>query len=250
MTKTQSAELLPQKPARVMIAGLGNWHFKDFSNAIADLGAEVSSCNSVPRFSGSADVWRHAALGLVWRAGLRLSGTSPMFFANPAIYHRMRAFDHFIETQVRAEAPDFLLAWTGMSKRSLFAAREIGATSFLIHSNSPLDIYEQRLCSALGPGPHIPVRWKDDQAEEYRQADRIVVESTYCAGGLKMIGVPADKIKILPPHVALSTAVTLQETVNFCHIQPNRRKGLKLLLDYWRHLDPAPKSLTQNSAAL
>ena len=226
---------------RTMVVGLGDWHFNDFCTAIRDAGAEVAACNRVPRLHGSVEGWGHRALELAWNARFRLIGQSPSFYTNPAVYHRLRAFDLYTAGLVRAKDPDVLVAWTGMSKRTLRSARSRGTASLLIQGNSPLDIYEERLCAALGSNLHILPQWKRDQAEEYQQAHRIVVESRYCAEGLLRIGVSAEKVEVLPPHVALTAAaVQPKETVRFCLIQPNRRKGLHLLIDWWRQIKNPP----------
>lgn len=241
MKQDHVGRTVAQPAPRVLVAGLGDWHFRDFCAAIRDAGAEVAACNSVPRLHGSIGSWCHEALELAWNARLRLSGQSLPFHTNRAVYHRLRAFDLYAEALVAAKAPDVLVAWTGMSKRTLRSARSRGTASLLIQGNSPLVIYEERLSAAIGPGPHILPLWKRDQAEEYRQADRIVVESRYCAEGLLRMGASAERIEVLPPHVALTaTAVSPKETVRFCLIQPNRRKGLHLLLDWWRLLERPP----------
>lgn len=164
------------------------------------------------------------------------------------LHWRNTGFDRWVAKRVATLRPAAVVAYNSAALKTLSAARKVGSLGILDQTiafptaaQELLDLEAECNPEFADSLPVIPRWWIDQNREEALLADLILTPSEYVRESLMEIGVPGEKVVVLPYGVDLElfqpTAKATDGIFRVCFVgQLSQRKGIKYLLEAMKRL--------------
>ena len=226
------------RQGQVIVAGYADWNVRSAAFALNQLGFDVTTLGAEKPNGSKAEAsigYHRIPLPATRKFANRFFEKRRHLFQNRHIWHLFERFDELVAQVIIDRRPRFTVLCSTMAEFSLIASESVGSKTILLQGSSPLQYFEEYLLEANDPSPRIEKRWKQKQQQEIMSATIVVVESTFVKRDCQKIGVPPERIHIIPPHVSMISGTTSrsQDPVTFGTIQVGFGKGTEKLIQWW-----------------
>ena len=153
-------------------------------------------------------------------------------------------FQQHVARRVRELRPRAVVCYDGSARVIFEAARSVGAVCILDQTIGHVTSCIEEL-GAIGIDLQLPRSFVSEAQEEVKEADLIVAGSDYVRDTLLKVGVPRDRVAVIPYGVDLSRFMPHERGIDNQHIQAlyvgqiAARKGVQFLVEAFdRIADP------------